>query len=137
MWVQRISRTSDQKTNRIFENIFGVEESEYEIIFQKLGFFMWVQRESCTSDQKNNRIFENIFGVEESEYGIFFRKYAFFMWDFFLRSFGREGVEFFLYINFTFFLYFNFFFPPIKPRESLMGCVCTPITVLLVFFTYD
>jgi hypothetical protein len=40
MAVLRLWRTSDQKTNRIFENIFGVEDSESEIIFPKFEFFM-------------------------------------------------------------------------------------------------
>jgi len=71
--------TSDQKSNRIFENIFGVEDSESEIIFQKFEFFMPVLRLWWASDRKSNRIFENIFGVEDSESEIIFQKFEFFM----------------------------------------------------------
>ena len=52
---------SDQKSNNIFENIFGIEVSESEIIFPKLGLLMPVLRLRWMSDQKSNRILENIF----------------------------------------------------------------------------
>jgi len=63
MAVLRLWWNSDQKTNRIFENIFGVEDSESEIIFPKFEFLrhmpLWLTWLWWTSDRKTKHIFES------------------------------------------------------------------------------